>query len=87
MWFKNLRIFRLTPAWSYTLEELEAALETHAFQPGTSQDPVSVGWVAPREGGSLVHNLNGQLLLSVRSEKSYFLALLLTKLLAQKRAT
>lgn len=69
MWFKNLRIFRLTPAWSYTLEELEAALETHAFQPGTSQDPVSVGWVAPREGGSLVHNLNGQLLLSVRSEK------------------
>ena len=69
MWFKNLRIFRLSQAWSYTPDELESALETHSFQPGTSQDPVSVGWIAPREGGPLVHNLNGQLLISVRSEK------------------
>ncbi|HLS43725.1 MAG TPA: recombination-associated protein RdgC [Paenalcaligenes sp.] len=69
MWFKNLRIFRLSPAWSYSADELEGLLETHAFQPGTSQDPVSVGWVAPREGGALVHNLNGQFLISVRSEK------------------
>lgn len=69
MWFKNLRVFRLSQAWSHTPDTLEAALQEHAFQPGTSQDPVSVGWVAPREGEGLVHNLNGQLLISVRSEK------------------
>src|SRR3546814_17542381 len=27
MWFKNLRIFRLSPTWSCTVDTLEAALE------------------------------------------------------------
>ncbi len=49
MWFKNLRVFRLSQAWSHTPDTLEAALQEHAFQPGTSQDPVSVGWVAPEK--------------------------------------
>ena len=69
MWFKNLRLFRLSPEWDYTADTLEAALQEHAFQPGTSQDPLSLGWVAPREGEALVHVLNDQLLICLRSEK------------------
>ncbi|HJD44096.1 MAG TPA: recombination-associated protein RdgC [Candidatus Paenalcaligenes intestinipullorum] len=69
MWFKNLRIFRLNPAWKTDTAQLEDVLSQHAFQPGTSQDPSSLGWVPPQENGALVHELNGQLLLSVRFEK------------------
>src|SRR5690554_444563 len=69
MWFKNLRIFRLLPSWSCTTQSLEQALEKHAFQPGGSQDMQSLGWVPPREGGALVQALDGQYLLSLRTEK------------------
>lgn len=69
MWFKNLKIFRLAPAWSISADALEAALQKHAFRPGNSQEMQSLGWVAPREGGGLVHSIDGQFLLSLRAEK------------------
>ena len=69
MWFKNLKIFRLAPAWSISADALEAALQKHAFRPGNSQEMQSLGWVAPREGGGLVHTVDGQFLLSLRAEK------------------
>lgn len=69
MWFKNLRVFRLLPSWSCSADSLEAALEKQAFRPGGSQDMQSLGWVPPREGGPLAHALDGQYLLSLRSEK------------------
>ncbi|HWK60122.1 MAG TPA: recombination-associated protein RdgC [Eoetvoesiella sp.] len=69
MWFKNLKIFRLAPAWSISADALEAALQKHAFRPGNSQEMQSLGWVAPREGGGLVHSVDGQFLLSLRAEK------------------
>src|SRR3546814_3899711 len=42
MWFKNLRIFRLSPTWSCTVDTLEAALEKPAFQPSGSRDMQSL---------------------------------------------
>jgi len=69
MWFKNLKIFRLAPAWSISADALEVALQKHAFRPGNSQEMQSLGWVAPREGGGLVHSVDGQFLLSLRAEK------------------
>jgi recombination associated protein RdgC len=69
MWFKNLRIFRLAPTWSCTADALEAAIEKQAFQPGSSQDMQSLGWVAPREDSGLVYALDGQFLLSLRADK------------------
>src|SRR5690625_951775 len=69
MWFKNLRVFRLLPSWSTTAESLEEALGKHRFHPGGSQDMQSVGWVAPRDEGGLVHALDGQYLLCLRTEK------------------
>src|SRR3546814_423987 len=69
MWFKNLRIFRLSPTWSCTVDTLEAALEKQAFQPSGSRDMQSLGWIAPREDSGLVYALDGQYLLSLRADK------------------
>ncbi|NYT85816.1 recombination-associated protein RdgC [Pollutimonas harenae] len=69
MWFKNLRIFRLAPSWSCTADTLEAALEQQAFQPSSSRDMQSLGWVAPREDSGLVYGQNGQYLITLRADK------------------
>lgn len=87
MWFKNLRIFRLLPSWSCTADSLEEALEKNAFRPGGSQDMQSLGWVPPREGGPLVHALDGQYLISLRAEKKLLPATVInqfTKIRAQE---
>src|SRR5690606_5467093 len=67
--FKNLRTFRLNKSWLLDTEQIQNRLEPHAFVSGSSQDPVSIGWTEPRDGEGLVYSLNGQILLSVRSEK------------------
>jgi len=69
MWFKNLKVFRLAPSWSLSVDTLESALEKHAFRPGSSLEMQRLGWVPPVENGGLVHALSGQLLLSLRVEK------------------
>lgn len=69
MWFKNLKVFRLAPTWSPSVNVIEEALEKMAFRPGSSQDMQSLGWVPPAEGLGLVHALNGQLLFSLRADK------------------
>ncbi|NYT83442.1 recombination-associated protein RdgC [Alcaligenaceae bacterium] len=69
MWFKNLRIFRLAPSWSFTADALETALAKQAFQPGGNRDMQSLGWVSTREDSGLVHTLDGQYLLTLRADK------------------
>jgi len=69
MWFKNLKIFRLLPTWSCTVETLENALEKQAFRPGGSRDMQSLGWIPPREDSGLVYALDGQWLLTLRADK------------------
>lgn len=69
MWFKNLKIYRLSAAWALFGDDLEAALARQAFQPGNNLEMQSIGWVPPRENGGLAHVVNGQILLSLRAEK------------------
>lgn len=69
MLFKNLRVYRLDPAWALDAAQLSKLLEQHQFQPGTSQDPLSLGWIEPRAGHGLVYQNNEQILLCIRSEK------------------
>ncbi|URW84454.1 recombination-associated protein RdgC [Alcaligenes sp. DN25] len=69
MWFKNLRIFRLDPQFEVSAQALAEMLDKHSFTPGSSQEPISLGWVPPREGGELVHEVNGQYLICMRAEK------------------
>ncbi|ULH05370.1 recombination-associated protein RdgC [Alcaligenes faecalis] len=69
MWFKNLRIYRLDTAFALSAQRLAEMLAKHQFAPGGSQEPLSLGWVPPREGGELVHEVNGQYLICMRAEK------------------
>ncbi|RIQ17698.1 recombination-associated protein RdgC [Bordetella avium] len=69
MWFKNLKIYRLSAPWTLTSEQLEESLARHAYQNGNNLEMQSLGWISPRENASLAHSLNGQILLSLRAEK------------------
>ncbi|WP_397473049.1 recombination-associated protein RdgC [Pusillimonas sp.] len=69
MWFKNLKVFRLAPSWSISLNALESALEKHAYRPGNSLEMQNLGWVPPFEGSGLAYALQGNIFLSLRTEK------------------
>lgn len=69
MWFKNLRIYRLDTAFALSAQELADLLAKHQFAPCGSQDPLSLGWVPPREGSDLMHEVNGQYLICLRAGK------------------
>ena len=69
MWFKNLKIYRLSDVWPLQGDDLEAALSRHAYQPGNNLEMQSLGWFPPRESGGLAHVVGGQILLTLRAGK------------------
>ncbi|CPM99505.1 recombination associated protein [Bordetella pertussis] len=68
MWFKNLKIYRLSAPWALNGDQLEC-LARFAYQGGNNLEMQSLGWISPRENGLLAHTLNGQILLTLRAEK------------------
>jgi recombination associated protein RdgC len=52
-----------------TAAELEEQLSAHAFQPCSSIEALSQGWVPPRDKGALVHAVNKQMLIALGTEK------------------
>lgn len=69
MWFKNLQIHRFSAPWTLSADDVEACLAKHAFYPGTSLEMQTQGWASPRDNGQLVHCVNRQMLLVLRTEK------------------
>jgi recombination associated protein RdgC len=69
MWFKNLQIYRLPAPWKVDITQFNENLAKEAFQPCSKSELQSQGWVAPRDGGDLAHNVNRQLLLQLKTEK------------------
>lgn len=69
MFFKNLQVYRLTGPWQLSAEKLNELLAQQTFQPASSLDMTTAGWAPPVPGGSLVHAVNRQLLISLHSEK------------------
>lgn len=68
MWFRNLTVFRLA-AFEMSAEALAQALAKHAFVPCGDLQMQSQGWAPPRDGGELVHSVNGQLLIALATDK------------------
>lgn len=58
MWFKNLQIYRLPPAWSIAAADLEQQLAARPLQPCNGFEMQTRGWVAPAHQERLVHTLN-----------------------------
>jgi recombination associated protein RdgC len=85
MWFRNLTLYRLSE-FHLSAEELDGALAQHAYIACTDLEMSSQGWIPPRDGGSLVHSVNGQMLITLCIEKK-LLPAAVVKEAAQGRAT
>lgn len=62
MWFRNLQIYRLPAPWTMGLAKLDEQLARGAFVKCPSHQPMSRGWVSPRQDGALVGRVNQRLL-------------------------
>ncbi len=86
MWFKNLRLYRLTKPFALSAEELTDRLEQHAFYDCPRMQPSSYGWVSPmgRHGQLLVHAANGRIMICARKEEKILPATVIRDLVAEK---
>ncbi len=72
MWFKNLRLYRLTKPIELSDEAFAAALEETRSAPIGSLETARVGWVAPYDGeshGHLLYAAGGYRLLRLKREE------------------
>ena len=69
MFFRNLKVFRLADGFEPSAEALAEKLSRGQFQPCAAMEMKSSGWVPPLENGGLVHSVNRQLLLTLRTEQ------------------
>lgn len=67
--FKNLQLYRVQRGWSITPEQLIEHLAPQAFTPCASMEIISSGWVPPRDDADLVHVVNRQYLIKLKTEK------------------
>jgi recombination associated protein RdgC len=65
---------------------MEKWLAPHAFAPGNSVEMQSHGWASPRDNDSLVYSLNGQMLLTFRTEKKLLPASVVTQVTKARAA-
>ncbi len=71
MWFKNLRLYRLTEDWTLTPEELNEKLEPFCFNPCGSLDPLRYGFEPPlgRDSDLFVHAANGYIMICAKKQE------------------
>ena len=71
MWFKNLRLYRLTESWTISSEELNEKLAEHCFNPCGSLDPLRYGFEPPlgRHGSEFVHVTNGYIMICAKKQE------------------
>ena len=71
MWFKNLRLYRLTEAWALSAEDLAEKLEDFKFNPCGSLDPMRYGFVPPlgNHGTDFVHATNGFIMICAKKQE------------------
>lgn len=68
MWFRNLRIYRLSADWRKDPNKLNDLLAQHPLTPCGSLAMKSSGWVAPK-AGAFVHAVNKQWLIALGVEQ------------------
>jgi len=69
MWFRNLQVYRFPAPWKISASSLEEQLGRHAFRAATGYEMQTQGWASPRDDGGLVHTVNGQMQISLCTEK------------------
>ena len=67
--FKNAQIYRISPEWKLSREELEASLASRSFSPCATLEKSTAGWVAPAAApDQLVHEVDGKWLVTLCEE-------------------
>jgi len=86
MWFKNLSLLRFTEPFKLTAEALEEKLQGGRFQPCTSLQPMSYGWVPPvgKEDAPLAHAAGGCFMICAQREEKILPASVVNEVLAEK---
>jgi recombination associated protein RdgC len=84
MWFKNLYLYRLPRNWATDSAQLEEQLARLTLHGCSATDARSIGWVAPRAGGSLVHVVNQQWLLALGIEEKLLPASIVKRFASDK---
>lgn len=71
MWFKNLRLYRLSEAFEQSAEQLEAALAERPARDCGSLETAAVGWDKPlgRNGQMLTHSAGDKTLFCLRKQE------------------
>lgn len=71
MFFKNLKLYRLTEAWNLTAEQLNEKLAEFAFHPCGSLDPLRYGFEFPlgRHGSEYIHATNGFIMICAKRQE------------------
>lgn len=86
MWFKNLRVYRLTQKLDLSAEGLSEHLSKNRFKPCKKMDFSRFGWVPPlgKLGTELVHPVGQYVLISARRQEKILPAAAITELLEEK---
>ena len=86
MWFKNLRLYRLTKPFTLSSEALHEQLTAKAFHPCGNISPFSYGWVPPlgRHGELLTHGANGYIMVCARREEKVLPASVVREIVMEK---
>jgi len=88
MWFKNLRLYRLTKPFDLSPEELHEQLAEKTSRPCAGLEPATYGWVPPlgRSSELLTHAANGYIMVCARKEEKVLPATVIREVLAEKVA-
>jgi len=86
MWFKNLRVYRLTQKIDLSPKNLSENLSKNKFKPCLKMDFSRFGWVPPlgKLGQELVHPVGQYTLISARRQEKILPAAAITELLEEK---
>lgn len=86
MWFKNLRIYRLTDSVKYTPEQLNEALAKFEFKACGNLEPITYGWTSPlgRDGSEFVHAANGYIMVCAKRQEKVLPAAIVKEALDEK---
>ncbi|MDR1994603.1 recombination-associated protein RdgC [Azonexus sp.] len=86
MWFKNLQLYRLPTPWNIDLAQFEEQLARGPFSKCPSNQPMSRGWVSPRQDGALVFSLNRQWLIALAVEQRLLPSSVINEEVAERAA-
>ena len=84
--FKNIQAYRLPQNWPCTAAQLEAYLKPHSFVALSSSEMLRSGWASPRDNDQLVHVVNRQYLIQLKTQKKLLPASVINQVAKERAA-